>query len=67
VIDKALGIALRGRPGLVQIDLPISVAETEVEARPLTIRPAPAASMPADGGPVRADRIGEATADHRRP
>jgi acetolactate synthase-1/2/3 large subunit len=67
VIDKAPGIALRGRPGLVHIDLPISVAEAEVPARPLTIRPAPAASMPVDAGPARADRIGEATADHRRP
>ncbi|MCX7328268.1 MAG: thiamine pyrophosphate-binding protein [Hyphomicrobiales bacterium] len=54
VIDKALGIALQGRPGPVHIDLPISVAEAEVPARPLTIRPAPAASMPADAGPARA-------------
>ncbi len=50
VIDKALGIALRGRPGPVHIDLPISVAEAQVPVRPVTIRPAPAASMPADAG-----------------
>jgi acetolactate synthase-1/2/3 large subunit len=54
VTDKALAIALRGRPGPVHIDLPISVAEALVPARPMTIRAMPADSMPADTGPARA-------------
>ena len=54
VIDKALGIALRGRPGPVHIDLPIGVAEAPGPGRPVLIRALPAASMPADTGPARA-------------
>ena len=54
VTDKALGIALKGRPGPVHIDLPISVAEAHVPSRPLLVRPLPVANLPADIAPMQA-------------
>ncbi len=49
VIDKAIGIALSGRPGPVHIDLPIRVAEGEEPEAHRFQRPAPAPSAPAPG------------------
>ncbi|MEH6646088.1 thiamine pyrophosphate-binding protein [Sulfitobacter sp.] len=34
IADKAVGIALEGRPGPVHIDVPISVADTQVDGKP---------------------------------
>jgi acetolactate synthase-1/2/3 large subunit len=49
MIDKALGIALAGRPGPVHIDLPIGLAERE-QAPPRTYRHGPPlAAAPAPG------------------
>ena len=45
--DKAVGIALEGRPGPVHIDVPISVADTSVTATPPAPRAAAAATAPA--------------------
>ncbi|HUF85994.1 MAG TPA: thiamine pyrophosphate-binding protein [Thermohalobaculum sp.] len=49
VIDKAIGIALAGRPGPVHLDLPIRVAEAEQPAPRGFLRPPPALSAPAPG------------------
>lgn len=53
VIDKALIIALRGRPGPVHIDLPISVAEALVPERACLITPTMALTSPANLGPAQ--------------
>lgn len=46
VADKALAIALKGRPGPVLIDLPIGVAEAPVAERPLVVSARPAPGLP---------------------
>ncbi|RDJ25191.1 thiamine pyrophosphate-binding protein [Bosea caraganae] len=48
VIEKALAIATRGRPGPVHIDLPISVAEARTARRPPPAMPRQQISIPAD-------------------
>lgn len=48
VIEKAIAIARRGRPGPVHIDLPISVAEAHVARRPSPALPQTEPSVPAD-------------------
>ncbi|MEP3674263.1 thiamine pyrophosphate-binding protein [Sulfitobacter sp.] len=45
--DKAVGIALEGRPGPVHIDVPISVADASVSATPPAPRAAASATAPA--------------------
>jgi acetolactate synthase I/II/III large subunit len=45
VIDKALAVALSGRPGPVHVDVPISVAEGIASDGPLVISPGPAPSV----------------------
>jgi acetolactate synthase-1/2/3 large subunit len=65
VVDKALAIALSGRPGPVHIDVPIGVAEGRAVARR---RPAPAMPLPArpaEGPALDAARA--ALAGARRP
>ncbi|NCQ23444.1 MAG: acetolactate synthase [Rhodobacteraceae bacterium CG17_big_fil_post_rev_8_21_14_2_50_63_15] len=47
IADKAVGIALEGRPGPVHIDVPISVADQRVTLPRLRRRPAAAAMIPA--------------------
>ncbi len=53
VTDKALAIALRGRPGPVHIDLPISVAEARIPVREVIVSAPPAPTIPADLEPMR--------------
>jgi len=48
VVEKAVAIALHGRPGPVHIDLPISVAEADVAWRAPPAMPATQPSVPAD-------------------
>ena len=49
IIDKAIAIALDGQPGPVHIDVPIGVADTQIQAS-LVTRPArPSISCPAPG------------------
>lgn len=48
VIDKALSIALSGRPGPVHVDVPIGVAEGPAAEGALTVTPLPARARPAD-------------------
>lgn len=48
VTDKALAIALRGRPGPVHIDLPITVAEAPVPQREIIVNLRPEPQRPAD-------------------
>jgi acetolactate synthase-1/2/3 large subunit len=48
VVEKAVAIARRGRPGPVHIDLPISVAEARVVRRPPAVIPAAQPDIPRD-------------------
>ena len=48
IADKAVGIALEGRPGPVHIDVPISVADAPVPAAPPALRPRASARVPAE-------------------
>jgi acetolactate synthase I/II/III large subunit len=65
VVDKALRIALGGRPGPVHIDVPISVAEGDAGDGPLTISTAAGPSAPAPGPELDSARA--ALAASRRP
>jgi acetolactate synthase-1/2/3 large subunit len=56
VIDKAIAIALSGRPGPVHVDVPISVAESIAPDTALTISPMPVRSAPALGDTLEAAR-----------
>lgn len=47
IADKALGIALEGRPGPVHIDVPISVADEKIPAAGPAYRPPAATTAPA--------------------
>ena len=49
IADKAIAIALEGRPGPVHLDLPISVADALVPARRGPLRPMASPVAPADG------------------
>lgn len=48
VVEKAVAVALQGRPGPVHIDLPIAVAEAQADHRPLAPQPVVQPAMPAD-------------------
>ncbi|WID95139.1 thiamine pyrophosphate-binding protein [Bosea vestrisii] len=48
VVEKAIALARRGRPGPVHIDLPISVAEGHVTRRPPPAVPKQQPAIPAD-------------------
>ncbi len=50
IADKAVGIATEGRPGPVHIDVPITVANTQVSITKLRRRPDAAPLVPAAGG-----------------
>lgn len=52
VTDKAVGIATEGRPGPVHIDVPISVANTEVTLPILRRRPKASPVVPTEGSDV---------------
>jgi len=65
VIDKALAVALSGRPGPVHVDVPISVAEGGAPETALTITGRPSRNVPAKGRDLDAARALLATA--RRP
>jgi acetolactate synthase I/II/III large subunit len=54
VIDKALAVALSGRPGPVHIDVPISVAEGMAGNSPLLISPRPAMACAAESPELHA-------------
>jgi len=56
VIDKALSIALRGRPGPVHVDVPIGVAEGMASDGPPIMSPPTAAYGPIEGSAVEAAR-----------
>ncbi len=56
VIDKALAVALSGRPGPVHVDVPISVAEGMVADGPLVISPRPAMSCASESPELQAAR-----------
>jgi acetolactate synthase I/II/III large subunit len=56
VIDKALAVALSGRPGPVHIDVPISVAEGIAAEGPLVISPKPAVACAAECPELQAAR-----------
>ena len=47
IADKAVGIATEGRPGPVHIDIPISVADTQVSPAQLRRRPGASPVVPA--------------------
>jgi acetolactate synthase I/II/III large subunit len=57
VIDKALIIALSGRPGPVHVDVPIGVAEGAAPTKPLTITPQRAPSQPAPSALLDAAKL----------
>jgi acetolactate synthase-1/2/3 large subunit len=63
VIDKALAVALSGRPGPVHVDVPIGVAEGAAKEGPLVVSPRPAASAPAEGAALADALMLLATAD----
>jgi acetolactate synthase I/II/III large subunit len=65
VIDKALAVAMSGRPGPVHVDVPISVAEGQAADSELVISNLAAASGPADGQALDAAR--KLLAEARRP
>jgi acetolactate synthase-1/2/3 large subunit len=65
LIDKALAIALSGRPGPVHIDLPIRVADTEQPQPPVMLRGPGLFSAPAAGPAM--DRARAMFAAARRP
>lgn len=65
VADKALAIALSGRPGPVHIDLPIGVAEGMSGSAPLAITPLAAKQAPAPG--VSLDAAKAALAGAKKP
>ena len=46
IADKAVGIALEGRPGPVHIDVPISIADATIAAQPPAPRAAPSITAP---------------------
>ena len=52
VTDKALAIALKGRPGPVHIDLPITVAEASVPRRDHAMSTLPLPALPSDLEPM---------------
>lgn len=54
VVEKAVALARRGRPGPVHIDLPISVAEARTPLRPAPAFPMASAAVPADLSAARA-------------
>ncbi len=54
--DKAVGIAMEGRPGPVFIDVPISVADTRTAPTHLRRRPAASKLAPADGADLEQAR-----------
>jgi acetolactate synthase I/II/III large subunit len=56
VIDKALALALSGRPGPVHVDVPISVAESIAEDGPLVISPRPAMASAGESVELQAAR-----------
>ncbi|PTM40988.1 thiamine pyrophosphate-binding protein [Bosea sp. 124] len=62
VIEKAVALALRGRPGPVHIDLPIAVAEARTAGRAALAQPRRQAARPADLSTARS-----MIADARRP
>jgi acetolactate synthase I/II/III large subunit len=65
VVDKALAIALSGRPGPVHIDVPIGVAEGEAGEAPLTVSSSAGPAAPAPGPML--DSARRALADARKP
>jgi len=65
VVDKALAVAMAGRPGPVHIDVPISVAEGEAGDAPLAASSPPARVGPAESEALEAARVLVAAA--RRP
>ena len=65
ITDKALGIALEGRPGPVFIDVPISVADAKVAVPVTPARASASATAPAQGVDLEQARGWLATA--RRP
>ncbi len=61
IADKAVGIAMEGRPGPVHIDVPISVADAMIEAEPPAARAPTAPTAPAGEALATARRwLGEA-------
>jgi len=54
IADKAVGIALEGRPGPVHIDVPISVADAQITATPPAPRARTAQTVPAPADLARA-------------
>lgn len=63
VVDKALAIALSGRPGPVHIDVPIGVAEGKAISRLKASQPAPLPARPAEGPGFAAVRAALAAAE----
>ncbi|SLN42595.1 Acetolactate synthase [Roseovarius litorisediminis] len=56
VADKAVTIAIEGRPGPVHIDVPIEVADAQVTLSSLRRRPVAEPMVPADGAALEAAR-----------
>jgi acetolactate synthase I/II/III large subunit len=56
VAQKAIALALSGRPGPVHIDLPISVAEGPAGKEPAYHQPSPSPMRPAEGPDLEAAR-----------
>jgi acetolactate synthase-1/2/3 large subunit len=65
VVDKALAVALSGRPGPVHIDVPIGVAEGPAASRALSAPAMPLPGRPSEGPGLEAAR--QALAAARRP
>jgi acetolactate synthase-1/2/3 large subunit len=62
VVDKALAVALSGRPGPVHIDLPIGVAEGPAVAASKPVMPTTLPARPAEGVGLEAARAALAAA-----
>lgn len=63
IVDKAVAIAMDGRPGPVHLDIPISLAKKSIDAAPMRPRVRPAASAPAPGPELDAARAALALAE----
>lgn len=63
VVDKALALALSGRPGPVHIDVPIGVAEGPASSNGRPVMALPLAACPAEGPALEAVRAALAQAE----
>ncbi len=63
IVDKALSIAMEGRPGPVHLDVPISLAKKNFEGEPMPPTPRLAVMAPASGAELDVARAAIAKAE----